>query len=107
MKNFIKILNALMSLQCNLVTIEMRKKYPLVFWNANPNLYVTMFMRMDFFTMDVVEFMIKYIEEMEEAHTSPRRREAIQSIIHPMYLELTGQNYDTNYLAAYGIESAT
>jgi len=48
--------------------------------------------------------MAKYLDEMEQHGISQQRRDVIESIVYPMYKEITGRNYDTNLLVAFGIE---
>lgn len=107
MKNFFRRPKGPTSKQGSALTQELRSRYPEIFWTSNPNHYVAIWMKADFMAMEAIDFLAKYIGEMEEATTSVRRKIDIQSVILPMYREVTGRNYDTNYLAAFGIESAT
>lgn len=104
MKNFLRTLKNLMSRPETGTTKQMRNKYPEMFWKNHPNLYVSQWMKNDFQKMETVDFLYKYIV-MLETETSPRRKEAIESVIYPMYRDLTGINYDTNQFICFGVET--
>lgn len=102
----LKILKSLSSQQGSSMTIKMRTKYHSAYWTAHPNMYVSIWMKADFHKMDIIDFLSKYMVEMEDDGTSESRRKDIESVILPMYREITGINYDTNLFAAYGINQA-
>lgn len=104
MKTFINWLKSLSSQQCSFLTLKIRDRYREVYWVAHQSLYVAVWMKSDFFKMEIVDFMAKYLDEMENPSTSERRAKEIGSVILPMYREITGRNYDCNLLVAYGIE---
>lgn len=109
MKNmitFLKWLKSLSSQQENLLTMKMRAKYPEIYWNCHPGgIYVSVWIKADFFKMDIIDFMHKYLLELEEFGISDQRKKIIESIIFPMYRELTGHNYDANIFVSYGIKN--
>lgn len=104
MKTFLNWLKTLSSQQGDSLTRKMRVKYNDTYWRGQQNLYVAQWMRSDFFKMDFIKFMGKYLDEMENPSTSERRSNDISSVILPMYKEITGRNYDANLLVAFGIE---
>jgi len=104
MKTFLNWLKTLSSQQESSLTRRMRAKYPEVYWTAQPNLYASIWMKKDFFRMDIINFMAKYLDEMEQHGISQQRRDVIESIVYPMYKEITGRNYDANLFVAFGIE---
>lgn len=84
----------------------MRNRYPELYWECHPGgIYVSIWIKADFFKMDIIDFMHKYLLELEEIGISNQRKKIIESVIFPMYRELTGHNYDANIFVAYGIEN--
>ncbi|MEM1337305.1 MAG: hypothetical protein AAGF96_06120 [Bacteroidota bacterium] len=77
-----------------------------LFWVCHPNAFIALWVKHDFFKMDLIDFMYKYIAMIEDPTTDERRREDLKAIIFKMYYEITGRNYDTNYFKAHGFFSA-
>jgi len=57
-------------------------------------------MKNDFFKMNIVDFIAKYLDEMENESTSESRQKAISAVILPMYKKVTGRDYNIDYFKA-------
>lgn len=74
--------------------MKMRAKYSEVYWECHPGgIYVSIWLKSDFFKMDIIDFMAKYLDEMDNPNTSEHRSKIIASIVLPMYKEITGKEY--------------
>ena len=96
MKTFMSWLKDLTSQQRNQKIKTLKDRYNDLYWVAHPSLYVSIWMRADFFRMQPEEFVAKYLLEMEDDSTSEARRDWISSVILPMYKHLTGRDYNMN-----------
>ena len=74
--------------------------------SMHPNMYIAIWVRHDFINMDFIDFMHKYIAMIDSEETSDRRRNDLKGVIYPLYREITGNNYDVNYLSALGLKKA-
>lgn len=55
-----------------------------LFWVSSPNSYISMYMKYDWFQMDRMEFIYKYINEYLESKLE-EKKEAIKSVISPIW----------------------
>lgn len=56
-------------------------------------------MRQDYYRMPIIDFMHKYIGEIFREDIPCDKKRAIESVILPLYREITGRNLDTNLIA--------
>lgn len=64
-----------------------------LFWVSHPNSYISMYMKYDWFQMDRIEFMAKYILELQTSKLE-EMKEAIKSVLVPIWKSIdTSEKY--------------
>lgn len=72
-----------------------------LFWATHPNSYVSMYMKHDWFKMERVPFIARYIKEYFESNL-PEKQNAILSVVGPMWDDLSTEE---KYLVSHRLIS--
>lgn len=94
-KTFINWLRTLTSTNTTSKMEVVKERYNEIFWSSQPSLLASIWMKADFKKMNPIDFVAKYLVEMESEGISEDRKQIISRIILPMYKTLTGREYRT------------